>query len=164
MSPTRSSAAPIRSRDVRVLVVHPGAFLLPELGEELGRYTQARLAERGVEVLLNTRVTGTNGSRTMLSNGMQIDARTVVWTAGISANPILDGIPCQRSHGRLVVNEYLQSPDRPNVWAVGDCASITDQSTGQTYPPTAQHALREGACVARNIIAELNGNPKAAFS
>ena len=154
----------ITQRDVRVAVVHPGAFLLPELGEALGTYTQARLAERGVEVLLNTRVTGVNGTRTVLSNGMEIDARTLVWTAGISANPMLDCIPCERSRGRLVVNEYLQSPDRPNVWAVGDCASITDPATGQTYPPTAQHALREGACVARNIVAELNRKPKTAFS
>ena len=154
----------ITQRDVRVAVVHPGAFLLPELGQELGTYTQARLAERGVEVLLNTRVTGVNGSLTVLSNGMELDARTVVWTAGISANPMLDCIPCERSRGRLVVNEYLQSPDRPNVWAVGDCASITDPSTGQTLPPTAQHALREGACVARNIVADLGGKPKTAFT
>lgn len=154
----------ITQQDVRVAVVHPGAFLLPELGEELGTYTQARLAERGVEVLLNTRVTGVNGSRTVLSNGVELDARTVVWTAGISANPMLDCIPCERSRGRLVVNEYLQSPDKPNVWAVGDCASIMDPATGQTYPPTAQHALREGACVARNIIAELSGRPKTAFA
>ena len=154
----------ITQRDVRVVVVHPGTHLLPELGEELGRYTHARMAERGVEVLLNTRVTGINGSRTVLSNGMEIDARTVVWTAGISANPLLDCIPCQRSRGRLVVNEFLQSPDVPNVWAVGDCASITDPASGETYPPTAQHALREGACVARNIAAELLGKPKTAFS
>jgi NADH dehydrogenase len=154
----------ITQRDVRVAVVHPGAFLLPELGQELGTYTQARLAERGVEVLLNTRVTGVNGSRTVLSNGMELDARTVVWTAGISANPMLDCIPCERSRGRLVVNQYLQSPDKPNVWAVGDCASIMDPATGQTYPPTAQHALREGACVARNIVAELNDKPKTAFT
>ena len=154
----------ITQRDVRVAVVHPGPYLLPELGEELGRYTHARMAERGVEVLLNTRVTGINGSRTVLSNGMEIDARTVVWTAGISANPLLDCIPCQRSRGRLVVNEFLQSPDVPNVWAVGDCASITDLATAETYPPTAQHALREGTCVARNIAAELLNKPKAAFS
>jgi NADH dehydrogenase len=154
----------ITQQDVRVTVVHAGPFLLPELGEELGRYTQARLAERGVEVLLNTRVTGVNHSRTVLSNGMEVDARTVVWTAGISANPMLDCLPCQRSRGRIVVNEFLQSPDLPNVWAVGDCASITDPATGQTYPPTAQHALREGAYVARNIVAELRGRPKAPFA
>ena len=154
----------ITQRDVRVAVVHPGPYLLPELGEELGRYTHARLTERGVEVLLNTRVAGINGTRTVLSNGMEIDARTVVWTAGISANPLLDCIPCQRSRGRLVVNEFLQSPDIPNVWAVGDCASITDPVTGETYPPTAQHALREGTSVARNIAADLLGKPKTAFS
>ena len=154
----------ITQGDVRVAVVHPGPYLLPELGEELGRYTHARLSERGVEVLLNTRVAGINGTRTVLSNGLEIDARTVVWTAGISANPLLDCIPCQRSRGRLVVNEFLQSPDIPNVWAVGDCASITDPVTGETYPPTAQHALREGICVARNIAADLLGKPKTAFS
>ena len=127
-------------------------------------YTQARLAERGVEVLLNTRVTGFDGSSTVLSNGERIDARTLVWTAGISANPMLECLPCERSRGRIVVNGFLQSPTLPNVWAVGDCASITDPATGETYPPTAQHALREGAHVARNIIAELTGAPKARFS
>ena len=154
----------IRQDDVRVVVVHPGPYLLPELGQELGTYTQARLIDRGVEVLLNTKVTGVNGSRTVLSNAMELDARTVVWTAGISANPMLDCIPCRRSRGRLVVNGYLQSPDLPNVWAVGDCASITDPATGDSYPPTAQHALREGACVARNIVAEMTGEPKTAFA
>ena len=154
----------ITQRDVRVVVVHPGAFLLPELGQELGTYTQARLAERGVDVRLNTRVTGVNGTRTLLSDGTEIDARTLVWTAGISANPMLDCLPCERSRGRLVVNAFLQSPDLPNVWAVGDCASITEPVTGDTFPPTAQHALREGTCVARNIAAELEGSPKTAFS
>jgi NADH dehydrogenase len=154
----------ITQQDVRVAVVHPGAFLLPELGQELGVYTQTRLAERGVAVMLNTRVTGVNGSRTVLSNGLEVDARTVVWTAGISANPMLDCLPCERSRGRLVVNAFLQSTTTPNVWGVGDCASITDPATGQPYPPTAQHALREGACVARNIAAELAGKPKTAFS
>jgi NADH dehydrogenase len=154
----------IRQSDVRVAVVHPGSFLLPELGQELGEYTQSRLAERGVDVMLNTKVAGFNGSRTVLSNGLELDARTLVWTAGISANPMIECLPCERSRGRLVVNGYLQSADVPNVWAVGDCASITDPTTGQTYPPTAQHALREGACVARNIVAELTGRPKEIFA
>jgi NADH dehydrogenase len=154
----------IRQSDVRVAVVHPGSFLLPELGQELGEYTQSRLAERGVDVMLNTKVAGFNGSRTVLSNGLELDARTLVWTAGISANPMIECLPCERSRGRLVVNGYLQSADVPNVWAVGDCASITDPTTGQTFPPTAQHALREGACVARNIVAELTGRPKEVFA
>jgi NADH dehydrogenase len=154
----------ITQQDVRVAVVHAGSFLLPELGQELGTYTETRLAERGVDVILNTRVTGFDGSQTVLSNGSRIDARTIVWTAGISANPMLECLPCERSRGRIVVNAHLQSPGLPNVWAVGDCASITDPATGETYPPTAQHALREGAHVARNIVAELTGAPKAAFT
>jgi NADH dehydrogenase len=149
--------------DLRVVVVHPGSFLLPELGEELGRYTQARLAERGVEIILNTKVTGLDGDVVTLSGGQRIDARTIVWTAGTSANPVLDGIPCAKERGRIRVSKFLQVPEWPTVWAVGDCALIPDASTGGFFPPTAQHALREGRQVARNIVAELTGRPKRAF-
>ena len=154
----------LRPEQLRVVMVHPGSFLLPELGEELGRYTRERLAERGVEIALNTKVAGLDGDAVVLSDGRRIDARTIVWTAGISANPIVDGVPCDKERGKVRVNEFLQVPALPNVWAVGDCALIADRATGGFFPPTAQHALREGRCVARNIAAELRGEPKAAFS
>jgi NADH dehydrogenase len=150
--------------DLRVVVVHPGSFLLPELGEQLGRYAQARLAERGVEIILNTKVTGLDGDVVTLSGGQRIDARTIVWTAGTSANPVLDSLPCAKERGRIRVSEFLQVPEWPSVWAVGDCALIPDAATGGFYPPTAQHALREGRQVARNIIAEMTGRPKTAFT
>jgi NADH dehydrogenase len=149
--------------DLRVVVVHPGSFLLPELGEELGRYAQARLAERGVEIILNTKVTGLDGDVVTLSGGQRIDARTIVWTAGTSANPVLDRVPCAKERGRIRVSEFLQVPEWPSVWAVGDCALIPDAATGGFFPPTAQHALREGRQVARNIVAELSGRPKQPF-
>ena len=156
--------ANISERDLRVVVVHPGSFLLPELGEELGRYAQARLAERGVEIILNTKVTGLDGDVVTLSGGQRIDARTIVWTAGTSANPVLDPLPCAKERGRIRVSEFLQVPEWPSVWAVGDCALIPDASTAGFYPPTAQHALREGRQVARNIVAEMSGRPKTAFT
>ena len=156
--------ANISERDLRVVVVHPGSFLLPELGEELGRYAQQRLAERGVEIILNTKVTGLDGDIVTLSGGQRIDARTIVWTAGTSANPVLDPLPCGKERGRIRVSEFLQVPEWPSIWAVGDCALIPDAATGGFYPPTAQHALREGRQVARNIVAEMSGRPKTAFS
>ena len=155
--------ANLRERDVRVVVVHPGSHLLPELGETLGRYAQERLAERGVEILLNTRVSGTEGDTVILSDGQRIDARTVVWTAGTSANPLLESLPCGKERGRIRVSEYLQVPEWPSVWAVGDCAVIPDAATGGYYPPTAQHALREGRQAARNIVATMRGAPKTPF-
>jgi NADH dehydrogenase len=150
--------------DLRVMVVHAGPFLLPELGEELGRYTQARLAERGVEVVLNTRVGGLEGDLVTLTDGRRVDARTVVWTAGNSANPVLDGLPCATERGRIVVDAHLRVRGLPNVWALGDCAHIADPATGGAFPPTAQHALREGRCAARNIVAELRGEAPTPFA
>lgn len=153
----------LTERDLRVVVVHPGSFLLPELGEELGRYAQERLAERGVEIILNTKVTGLDGDVVTLSGGQRIEARTIVWTAGTSANPVVDALPCGKERGRIRVSEFLQVPEWPSVWAVGDCALIPDASTGGYYPPTAQHALREGRQAARNIVAVMSGQPKRPF-
>jgi NADH:ubiquinone reductase (H+-translocating) len=74
------------------------------------------------------------------------------------------GIPCAMERGRIVVDEHLQVPTLPGVWALGDCAHIADPATGGAFPPTAQHALREGRCVARNIAAELRGEAKTPFA
>jgi NADH dehydrogenase len=63
-----------------------------------------------------------------------------------------------------LTDEYLQVPDWPGVWALGDCASILDRSTGRPYPPTAQHALRQGKTVAKNILAAIRGGTKRPFS
>lgn len=152
----------LRPEDLRVVVVHPGAHLLPELGEKLGRYTQGALTRRGVEVVLNTRVAALDGDIVRLTNGEAIHARTVVWTAGTSANPIIEAIGCAKLRGRVVTNEYLRVPEWPGVWALGDCAHVPD-GAGGTYPPTAQHALRQGRRVALNIAAEMGGRPLVSF-
>jgi NADH dehydrogenase len=128
-------------------------YLLPELGEELGKYTQAKLEKRGVEVILNTKVSKVSDDSVRLANGTMIRSATVVWTAGTTPNPLLEALPCSKDHGRVVVNDYLQIPDFPNAWAVGDCAAVIDGRTGLPCPPTAQHALRQGRVAAHNIVA-----------
>ena len=149
--------------DVRVVIVHPGDYLLPELGERLGRYTQDRLRARGVEVALNTRVAAVAGDVVQLSDGRTLRSRNLVWTAGTSANPVLDSLACTKSRGRVVVSPTLEVPGHPGLWALGDCASIPAPD-GSTYPPTAQHALREGRRLAANLVATLRGTPLAPFS
>jgi len=139
---------------LRVVLVHPGAYLLPELGEELGRYTEARLRERGIEVVLNTKVATVDGDVVELTDGQRIATRNLVWTAGTLVNPVIGSIACRKDRGRVVVDEMLRVPGWEGVWAVGDCAAIPSPDGG-TYPPTAQHALREGKSVARNIVATL---------
>ena len=153
----------VKATDIRVVVVHPGPHLLPELGEVLGKYTRERLSARGLEVYLNTRVVGIEGDDVLLSSGERIATRNLVWTAGTSVNPILNSIPCRKERGRVCVEPTLQVPGFPGLWALGDCAAIPDPDGG-TYPPTAQHALREGTLLARNIAATLRGEPLKPFA
>jgi NADH:ubiquinone reductase (H+-translocating) len=148
---------------VRMVLVHPGDVILPELSEKLGRYAQQKLAQRGVEIRLNARVTAVTEDAVHLSDGTAIKTRTVVWAAGSAPNPLLADLACAKDRGRLIANEYLEVPDQPGVWALGDCAVITDPKTGKPYPPTAQHALRQSRVLARNLAATIGGKRKRPF-
>ena len=150
-------------RDVRVVLVHPGEVILPELGEELGRYTQKKLQERKIEIRTRTRVTGVSDEGVQLSDGSFLKTRTLVWTAGTSPHPLLATLPCEKDKGRLRANEHLEVSGFPGVWALGDCTVVPDHRTGKPHPPTAQHALREGRVVASNVMAAIRGGPKKAF-
>jgi len=150
---------------LRVVLVHSGPVILPELGENLGRHAQKILARRGVEIRFNTRVKSVSESKVSLTDGFQISSRTLVWTAGTVPSPLISSLPCAKERGRIIVNQFLRVPNWPNVWAVGDCALVPDiRSPGQFHPPTAQHAIREGKVVALNIAAALSGRPPKSFS
>jgi NADH dehydrogenase len=149
---------------LRVVLAHPGNVILPELGPKLGAYAQKKLAERKVEIRVNTKVVRVNQDAVELSDGSNIPTSTVIWTAGTSANPLIATLPCKLDRGRIVTNEYLEVQDWLGVWALGDCASITDRKTARPYPPTAQHALRQGKTVAKNVSAAIRGGTKTRFS
>jgi len=153
----------LTERMLRVVLVHPGAVILPELGEKLGAYAQKKLAGRGVEIRVNTKVEAVSERGISLSDGTMIETNTLVWTAGTSPNPLLQGLECKKERGRLVVNEYMEVADWPGVWALGDCAAVPDRTTGKSCPPTAQHALRQGQVLARNITAAVRGGQKKPF-
>jgi NADH dehydrogenase len=155
----------LKEEMLRVLLVHPGAVILPELGPELGRYAQTVLARQGVEILLNTRVTGMAEKEVSLGGMEPLPASTLVWTAGTIPNLLLADLPCAKERNRIVVNQFLRVPDWPCVWAVGDCAHVPDaRNQGKSHPPTAQHAIREGMLVAHNIAAALSNRPLKVFS
>jgi NADH:ubiquinone reductase (H+-translocating) len=148
---------------LRTVLVHSGSVILPELNEKLGAYAQRKLMARKVQVRLNTKVQGFVGGTVKLSDGTSIRTNTLVWTAGTSANPLLESIPCRKEHGRLLVTEFFEVPEWPGVWALGDCSAALDPRTSKFYPPTAQHALRQGKIVAQNIQAALRGGQKRPF-
>jgi NADH dehydrogenase len=147
---------------IRVVLVHPGEVVLPELGPALGLYAQQKLAKRGVEIRVKTKVERISERGVQLDDGTTIEAKTVVWTAGTSPSPVLGALPCAKEHGRLVTNPFLELPGFAGVWALGDCACIFDRN-GKPYPPTAQHAMRQGKTVARNIVATIRGWKKKKF-
>jgi NADH:ubiquinone reductase (H+-translocating) len=138
---------------IRVVVVHPGNFLLPELGEELGRYAEHKLRQRNVEVIKGARVASYDGLVVTLSDGTSIPARTLIWTAGVKPSPVIASLPCEKERGRLLVSEFLAVTGVPGLWAAGDCAAVPILNTKNFHPPTAQHGLREGVTVAKNIEA-----------
>jgi len=149
---------------VRVVLVHPGEVILPELSESLGRYAQQKLGRRGVEIRLKTKVDSYDGNEVTLSDGTKIPTRMLIWTAGTTPPPALAGLACALQRGRVVANEYLQVPDWPGVWALGDCSLVPDAyNPGKFYPPTAQHAIRQGAVLAKNIAAVLRGQAPQPF-
>ena len=148
---------------VHTVLISSEAFILPELGSKLGAYAQRKLAARGVEIITRTRVTAVRDGLVELSDGRTIPATTLIWAAGNAPTPLVAGLPVPKSGGRILVNEYLEVDGFTGVWALGDCASIPDRKTGGFHPPTAQHAIREGRCVARNVVADIVGGRKKPF-
>lgn len=153
----------LKREDLRVVIVHSGETLLPELSPKLGRYAAKLLTERGLEVRFSSRVQGYENGIIKLSDGMLIDSATLVWTAGNSPHPLLETLVCPKERGRVLVNSRLQAESVPGVWAVGDCAAVPI-SEGKFHPPTAQHAIREARVVAQNIAATLSGRALRPFS
>jgi NADH dehydrogenase len=158
--------------EIRVVVIHPGDYLLPELGEDLGRYAERKMRERKVEVIKGPRVASYDGSVVVLSDGTSIPAATLIWTAGVKPSPVVATLACPKQKGRVSVNEFLQVPGFAGLWAAGDCAAVPDvvDTPAQTgspnrslYPPTAQHGMREGIVAAKNIERTILGQPLKPF-
>jgi len=147
---------------MRVVLVHPGEFVLPELGEELGRYASRKLAKRGVEIMANSKIKSVNSREVELTNGISINCATLIWTAGTVPHPLLAELPLPKERQRLKVNAAMGVEGHPGIWAVGDCAMIPDEHGGY-QPPTAQHASREGKVIAHNIIANSRGKDLIPF-
>jgi NADH dehydrogenase len=150
-------------REVRVILIHGGRVILPELGETLGLYAQEKLRRRQVEIKLGAKVIAYADGAVHCDDGEKVPADTLVWAAGVSPSPILKDVPWELQRGRVVVDATLEVPRFSGVWAVGDCAAIIDPTSKTPYPPTAQHALREGRRAGKNIYARLKGKRTTPF-
>ncbi len=147
----------IDKRNIKIVIVQSGNRLLPEMSEELGQFALENLRKSGMEIILNSRVTGATEHSVKLKDGNIIPTNTMIWSGGVGPSSLVSNLSCKHDgkSGRIIVNEYLEVPEYKGVFALGDCAFMIDPNTGNPYPPTAQHAVREGSTVAKNIIAEI---------
>ena len=154
----------VGDEEIRVVVIHPGEYLLPELGEELGRYAERKMFERRVETIKGARVASYDGWVVTLNNGLSIPAATLIWTAGVKPSPVVAALPCPKEKGRIVADEYLQVRGFTGLWTAGDCAAVPDgYETGKFFPPTAQHGMREAIVAAKNIERTILGQALKPF-
>ena len=153
----------VQKDDVQIVLIEGGATLLPGLPARMGEYSQRDLLRRGVSVIAGDGVKCADDRGLELASGRRIETRTIVWSAGVKPRSIAvsGGLP-RGKHGTIAVAEDMSVPGFPGFWAIGDCASIPNGSGG-LYPPTAQHAIREGPVLAENIAASLRGRPTKPF-
>lgn len=154
----------IRPEEIRVVLIHSGNRILPEVNESLSQYALQKLRGNRVEVLLETRMQSCSERSVSLSTGETIPCHTFVWSAGVSPNPLLAelNLPLHKN-GRIAVDETLQVVADPNIWALGDSAAVPDVITGKLCPPTAQFALRQGTMLADNLAAVVRGRTPRPF-
>ena len=151
------------SHEVRVVLVHARDRILSELSGSLAHYAQEKMAARGVEFRLNARLADAKPGVVVLNDG-EIPSETLVWTAGTAPSPIVKLLDVEKDkRGAVKVDANLAVPGHPGVWALGDCAAVTDAKSGKPCPPTAQFALREAKTVARNLAAVLAGRDSQGF-
>ncbi len=159
------SSYPMLSRaDMRWIMVEAADRILPELPPDLADYARLRLVHRGIEVLTTTRLESAIDGRIVLSDEQDFRADTLVWTAGVKPSPLAaaSGFPLD-DRGRVVVDEHLRVDGISGAWSAGDIAAVPDRTTGGLTPPTAQHALREGRRLGRNVVASILGGPLEPF-
>jgi NADH dehydrogenase len=157
----------IAATDLRWVLVEATHRVLPEVGEQMGGYTIEELRKRGIDVRLGTRLESCVDYHIVLSDGDSFDAETLIWTAGVKANPVLGslGLPLD-DRGRLRCRADLRVVEADGrvvegAWGAGDCAAVPDltQGPGATCGPSAQHAVREAKQLGDNVLAVLRGRP-----
>ncbi|SFO92149.1 NADH dehydrogenase [Amycolatopsis arida] len=161
---TRQAAAfyaGIDPDDTRFVLVEAMSRIMPEVSAPLAQYTLDRLTERGIRVHLDTTLKSAENCHMVLSDGTEYDADTLVWTAGVKANPMLaeTDLPLDE-RGRVKCDATLRVEGVPDVFAAGDCAAVPDLTSADpnaTCAPSAQHATRQAKQLVRNIVATLRG-------
>ncbi|MET9727090.1 NAD(P)/FAD-dependent oxidoreductase [Streptomyces zaomyceticus] len=153
----------LKPEDLRWVLVEASDRILPEVGEEMGRYAIRELRGRNIDVRLETRLESCEDRVAVLSDGTRLPTRTVVWTAGVKPAPVLAATDLPlNERGRLRCTSRLAVEGVDHAWAAGDAAAVPDvtaEEPGRECAPNAQHAVRQAKVLAENITASLRGQP-----
>ncbi|MEU0220788.1 NAD(P)/FAD-dependent oxidoreductase [Streptomyces sp. NPDC006265] len=153
----------VQPEDMKWILVEASDRILPEVGEEMGRYTVTELRRRNIDVRLQTRLESCTDRVAVLSDGARFPTRTVVWTAGVKPHPVLAATDLTRNgRGRLTCTPELSVEGTTHAWAAGDAAAVPDvtaREQGRECAPNAQHAVRQAKVLADNIVHSLRGEP-----
>ncbi|PWI45963.1 NAD(P)/FAD-dependent oxidoreductase [Streptomyces sp. ICBB 8177] len=137
--------------------------LMPELGDKLGASALEILRNRGIEVSLGVSIAEAGPDKVTFTDGRVLPCRTLIWTAGVAASPLVGTLGAETVRGRLAVTPEMTVPGSgyDGVFALGDAAAVPDlaKGDGAVCPPTAQHSMRQGRRAAENVIASLRGLP-----
>lgn len=144
----------LRDQRIRWMLLDVADRVLPELDERLSRTADKVLRERGVDVRMGVSIEEAVEDGVRLTDKSFVPTQSLIWCVGVRPDPVVDGLGLKTDKGRLVVDEYLQVPGRPEVFACGDAAAVPDLTRpGEVTPMTAQHAQRQGKQAADNIAA-----------
>jgi NADH dehydrogenase len=153
----------VNRNEVRFILLQGGDRLMPEIDPRLADYGTEVLRQRtGADIRTGAKVRAIEPGAVHLSNET-IEAQTIVLAAGVATEPVVAALAVPKDRrGRITVDGTMRSPSRPELWAIGDCATIPSPS-GEPYPTLAQHAMREARVLARNIIDVLDHRPPRPF-
>ncbi|MFI6033791.1 NAD(P)/FAD-dependent oxidoreductase [Streptomyces sp. NPDC051315] len=158
----------VKPEDMKWILVEASDRILPEVGEDMGRYTVSELRRRNIDVRLGTRLESCADRVAVLSDGARFPTRTVVWTAGVKPHPLLAATDLPRTErGRLKCTPELTIEGVTHAWAAGDAAAVPDVTAsepGALTAPNAQHAVRQAKLLADNIARSLHGRPLRTYS
>lgn len=154
----------IDPHEPKIVLVEGGPSILPGLAQSLQVKASETLQDLNVAIRTSTRVTVADDEGVTISAAGRIKGRTLIWTGGIMALPLLAqaGLPTGKN-GQVIVDPYLRATDYPDVYAIGDSAYVLEEGQSRPLPPTAQAALDHAEIVSYNIFAARMGYPERPF-
>ena len=150
--------------DCRIVIIHSGDRLLPELSERLSANTLKNFQKRGIEILLNERAEKIEDEKVILKSGKEIDGATIICTIGTAPHTFIGNNALPSERGKIITQGDMSVEGHHGIWAMGDCALVPNEKSGQLCPPTAQFADRQAKVLAKNMVAKLAGKETKPFS